>query len=84
MKKRKYKSCSCGRICGVGFCEITEAGGCYCVCLLKNRESSILDIIKGKSVFINGGILYDPNRTPTPLKGKAKEEMEKKIEPSKK
>lgn len=74
----KYKSC-CGRRCLLGSCETRDVGGCYCVCCLKDLESSLTNIISGSTYRQGNGIIYIPGRE-IPLKGKEKEETLKELD----
>ena len=67
--KLKYKRC-CGRMCLLYSCKTREEGGCYCLCSLKDYESSLLSLISGHSYQINGCIIFEPNRKPIHLEGK--------------
>lgn len=69
----KYKPC-CDTRCLVGGCKTREDGGCYCVCRLKDAESSRLSLLEGRSYRFGGGIIYEPGRTPVPLEGKEEQE----------
>ena len=62
----KYKPC-CGTGCLVGGCRTREAGGCYCVCRLKDREQTLQDLIYGKCYRRNGVIVYEAGIEKVPV-----------------
>lgn len=70
-----YTPC-CNTVCLLGNCETRENGGCYCVCRLKDAESSCISLLEGKSYRKNGGIIYEPRRIPIPLVGEEKNQVE--------
>ncbi len=75
---QKYKPC-CSTVCLVLGCETRSAGGCYCVCRLKDHESTCLRLLDGTEFRKNGARIYDPGRTPIPLEGDEKEDLEKEL-----
>jgi len=66
--------------CGVGGCKTRESGGCYCLCRLKDRESMLLSLLDGTSYRINDGVVYEPGRIPTPVRGFEKDNTLKELE----
>ncbi len=74
----KYKKC-CDRICLVRGCNIRENGGCYCVCRLHDAIKQQERVISGNVYWLNGGVIYEPGRTPIPLEGDEKEQAETKL-----
>lgn len=74
----QYTLC-CNSVCLLGNCKTREAGGCYCVCRLKDAESSCISLIEGKSYRKNGCIIYENGRIAIPLEGKEKEEVEEQL-----
>ena|ERR1700691_974357 len=67
----KYKPC-CGHKCMLANCEISEAGGCYCICRLVDYIEDIEDVLSGEMIYQNGAFIFHP-------KGK-KKKPEKSIE----
>ena len=57
----KYKPC-CDRRCLLGCCEIREAGGCYCVCRLKDHECSLERALEGTVSIKNDSFIYIPGK----------------------
>jgi hypothetical protein len=75
----KYKPC-CSKRCLLGRCEIRENGGCYCLCSLKDHENTLLSLLDGTSYRFENGIIYDPNRIPSPLGGFERKNAEELLE----
>lgn len=75
----KYKPC-CNRRCLLGHCETREAGGCHCVCYLKDAEHTIESLIDGRTYKVGDGIIFDPRRPRKPLEGERKDEALKQLE----
>ena len=76
--KPLYKPC-CGKRCMVGGCEIRDAGGCYCVCRLKDHESTLLDLLDGSAYAEGTCIIHAPCKKALPLNGFEKEHREKQL-----
>lgn len=55
----KYKPC-CAKRCLLGNCETRDSGGCYCVCSLKDLESSLISQLSGNSFRKGDAIIYIP------------------------
>lgn len=64
----------------LGSCKTREAGGCYCVCSLKDYENTLVNLLEGKACRYGIGIIYNPNREPTPLTGEEKEKTLKELD----
>ncbi len=75
----KYKPC-CSSRCLLGTCETRDNGGCYCVCRWKDAESTCISLLEGRSFRHGGGIIYEPNRIPVPLKGDEKDQISQQLE----
>lgn len=74
----KYKPC-CGRRCLLASCKTREAGGCYCLCRLKDMEGSLISMLKGHSYRCGPGVIYQPGRN-VPLEGEEKEKVIQDLE----
>jgi hypothetical protein len=74
----KYKPC-CGRRCPLGNCETREEGGCYCLCRLKDAESSYLSLLAGSSYRYSGAQIYVSGKT-FPLSDDEKKEYHSGLE----
>lgn len=66
-------------ICGLGNCATRDAGGCYCLCRLKDGKSMLLSLLDGTSCRINGCVVYEPGRIRTPLGGFEKDNALKEL-----
>jgi hypothetical protein len=62
----------------LGGCKTRDSGGCYCICKLKDFESSLLSQLKGNTVRFGAGTIYRPGDFP-PLEGEEKEKVEKQL-----
>ena len=58
---KKYKPC-CDLKCLNGRCETRENGGCYCLCRMIDRESSLLLALEGALSRKEGYSIYVPGR----------------------
>lgn len=67
----RYKAC-CNSVCLIGNCKTRDAGGCYCVCRLKDYEDTLLSVLEGSSFWEGGGFIYEPARC-RPPEGEEKE-----------
>lgn len=69
----KYKPC-CDSVCLLSYCETREAGGCYCVCRIKDSESSLISELKGETFRQREARVYVPGRG-IPLEGDVEEKV---------
>ena len=75
----KYKSC-CKRSCLLYSCETREAGGCHCVCQLKDQESILERLLSGRMRKEGACITFVPGREEVPLEGMEKEDTQERLD----